>query len=246
MKANRKFTLVELLLVFVIILMLVAVLAPVLSKSRAQARKTNCLSNLNQLGLAARMYSDDQKYFPDTLVKDGPTKQYWCTYFDGAHVDMSKGLLYDYVKNYAIYRCPQFELTHNLVSLDPDMKSTCSYGINAEYVGGTPDCKPAPSEHDILESPPAKVQEIKKPATTSLFMDSAVAASTAITESYYYWARYSFVTGNQHEARTHFRHSRFSNAVFCDGHAEDSILPNAIDNTSLSIGWPSQDICERE
>src|SRR6187399_2193479 len=55
----RGFTLIELLVVIAIIAILAAILFPVFAKAREQARKTSCLSNMKQLGLAALMYTQD-------------------------------------------------------------------------------------------------------------------------------------------------------------------------------------------
>jgi len=244
MNRKKSFTLVEMMLVMVIILFLASVLVPTLTRSRAQARKTNCLSNLKQLGLSAKMYADEQKYYPDTFVQgSGSDKYYWCALYNGTSINFEKGIMGDYVKNYNIYKCPEFEAAANFTSMDSVMKSTCSYGINAEYVGGSPDPNPTPSENDILNSRSAKLEDIKNLDRTVLFMDSAVVSGSNLSESYYFWSRHSYVTGAQHEARTHFRHFGFALGVFCDGHAEDNILPDAIDNTALKIGWPEQDVC---
>jgi prepilin-type N-terminal cleavage/methylation domain-containing protein/prepilin-type processing-associated H-X9-DG protein len=56
---SRGFTLIELLIVIAIITLLAAILFPVFSRARENARRASCQSNLKQIGLGLIQYTQD-------------------------------------------------------------------------------------------------------------------------------------------------------------------------------------------
>jgi len=99
-KARTGFTLIELLVVIAIIAILAAILFPVFAQARAAARKASCLSNLKQLGLGVRMYSQDyDEIYPywswsDNYTGTGNFRSLWYV------------AIFPYVKNTGLYKCP--------------------------------------------------------------------------------------------------------------------------------------------
>src|SRR3712207_5182643 len=120
MKRQRMgFTLIELLVVIAIIAVLAAILFPVFAKAREAARRTQCVSNVRQLGMALMQYVQDyDETFPPRMPNPAagpafPCKP--CRTMDWRIYTMP------FVKNEGMYRCPSDSGVPAFFAADPTL-----------------------------------------------------------------------------------------------------------------------------
>ncbi len=164
---RRGFTLIELLVVIAIIAILAAILFPVFATARERARQISCASNLKQIGLATMMYMQDyDDVYPLYNIN-------WTIYWSGGYTysssgsvgwDKQIGLIYPYLKNGDIERCPDWTGEARF--------GDTGYGYNWGYLGSdcyiTYDCFNAP--YPIIN--PAPDASINSPADNIMYSDS--------------------------------------------------------------------------
>jgi len=105
---KNAFTLLELLVVIAIVSLLAALIFPVFARVKRDARRTQCISNLGQLGLAVQLYQEDANGF----LPVGEVISWQNTMGDGSKTrvqstrDMIKPLL-RYVRDSEALTCPE-------------------------------------------------------------------------------------------------------------------------------------------
>jgi len=202
---RRGFTLIELLVVIAIIAILAAILFPVFAQARESARKTQCLSNLKQIGTAWMMYAQD--YDERTLINT------WNSNTDlGEKRRIFSVRLQPYVKNEQLFVCPS--------DRDPWDRT------DQEHAVGEPDI-PAKGSYALQSWGEWSMAEIAAPAeyflawdTTGVGWDGGNFGNPFGNEAWigeeqsegaWRWHRDTFFAA---------RHSDQINMVFADGHAK--------------------------
>lgn len=125
-KLEKGFTLIELLVVIAIIGILAGILLPVLGRARESARRTQCSSNLKQIGMGLIMYANENNEAFPTDSTGGAME--------------SLILLYpNYVSDQRVFNCPSDTLvTATSQAGITDASTTfaaneCSYGYDRAH-----------------------------------------------------------------------------------------------------------------
>jgi prepilin-type N-terminal cleavage/methylation domain-containing protein/prepilin-type processing-associated H-X9-DG protein len=144
--SRRAFTLIELLVVIAIIAILAAMLLPALAAAKQKAWKISCTSNLHQIGLAMKMFADDN----NELYPESGGDIYWGTIDAGTQKAGWMEQIISYAGTTNIYNCP------GNVQLPPDMRGPFNYfnGCRAAYIVNADD---SPVNNTAIRFPSAYV-----------------------------------------------------------------------------------------
>lgn len=206
------FTLVELLVVTAVIAVLIALLLPTLTQSKAAAQCLRCVSNLRQLGLAAQMYWDENNgcafRYRGAATSGGDI--FWFGWLahgsEGTRAfDPAYGALYPYLGGRGVELCPSL----NYALSDFKLKARgAAYGYGYNLHLSAPLGQPTVNLARV--SRPVELAVLADAAQVNTFQPPASPEHPMLEEFYYV---------NTSEATAHFRHRRqTANLLFGDGH----------------------------
>lgn len=216
---HSAFTLVELLVVIGIIALLISLLLPALAAAKRSARSAVCSSNLRQLATAALAYANDNRgYYPPAhlnFMTRNLHRWHGTRPNTNSPFNFETSPLLPYLRTPQIKKCPDFEPPEGGFEA-----SAGGYGYNNAYIGSsTADTHFASYSENI----PAKVNQVRNPATKLLFADAAIATVNA--DNTVSLIEYSFLEPPLSEygetsPSLHFRHNNKANVAFADAHVE--------------------------
>jgi len=237
---RQAFTLIELLAVIATIAILASILLPVLSKAKIKAQRTQCFSNLRQLGYAWSMYLEESSGY---LVQSYPTNnpQAWVqgnmrVAAEATNASLlAQGKLYTYNQSASVYHCPADQ---GVVSGNAVLPSVRSYSMN-NFMGGRDQEVQPYTPYSGNYSVYTKDSDIPRPSQMWVMLDED---ERSIDDG-------SFMSDpNGHvwfdiPAMSAHRHNYSFTLVFADSHSE---IWRFMDSTSYSLAQrsPGQGVTE--
>jgi prepilin-type N-terminal cleavage/methylation domain-containing protein/prepilin-type processing-associated H-X9-DG protein len=232
------FTLIELLVVIAIIAILAALLLPVLSRAKQKAKAMDCLNNMRQLTLAAKVYLDDNGgvMIPLWVEQGAPgwaTWNYDATTFILQYPDFlwwpDKMRLDGLVSTPKLFNCPV--LAQSAVDGGGGSVSTINVlgiGMNYPEYGWISPRSGFP--HPVYAT--SRENQVANPSQSIVFADAAAIANPDETNAdnwqevmatgcaYFRVPSDSYYYSLNGDSRSVPRHDRQVNAAFFDGHVQ--------------------------
>lgn len=210
---RNAFTLIEMLVVITIMVLLVSIISPAVSGALNSARRTQCASNLSQLGQAFKLYviESPRQLLPPVNDTGSPDRPFGIPWFISISPYLENGTKTTKELS-SIYRCPVYR------RLRQDLQNTSNwnqlgYGMNIYLVGSPSQGWPFPSGGAAAYRAPMMM--IKSPANTILLAEEKTWNWNVHSGTY---AGHAYFKDNEEKKLRGHRHGKGANYLFVDGH----------------------------
>jgi prepilin-type N-terminal cleavage/methylation domain-containing protein/prepilin-type processing-associated H-X9-DG protein len=251
-RSCSAFTLIELLVVIAIIGILAALVLPTLSRTKATSKTVQCLNDVRQIELAAKLYSDENRgvMIPLWMEQGAPGAGVW-TYDSSTFVVQRPDRLWwpdklrldGYLKSQAIFNCPSLiQPAANTVGGSVSKKYTLGIGMNYPEFGWL--VAATGFAYPIYAI--SAENGVARPSQCIVFADSAMISNLSELDADNWkeipgtGCAYFRVPSDEEgyprsDSHTVPRHKGQANAAFFDGHAAK------VSNSSIGYNLPRTD-----
>jgi prepilin-type N-terminal cleavage/methylation domain-containing protein/prepilin-type processing-associated H-X9-DG protein len=243
----RGFTLIELLVVIAIIAIIAAILFPVFSRARENARRASCASNMKQIGLAAIQYVQDYDEMMPYQAMAGagypPNSQHVPNFLSAPAYSNFFSEIDPYLKSRSVLICPS--------AMRPVSYTAANYFLKGVQQSDSKYFATATATDDTNYAPNAAVLDMKvsrNPRPAEIAMMQETNTRESMSHNYPEWSSdnptsgkmalslspdgyyntYNFAAGHQWisfngaqgQYATSSHHLDGGNILYCDGHVK--------------------------
>lgn len=234
-RSKSGFSLIELLTVIAIIAILAGIIFPVMTTVKKKSNLTKCMANLHDVGMAMKLYQQDNRKYPGAIAGHVQTPGGTVTPLDQLKNDGSNDGLYpEYIKSVNAFHCPLSSIKSMTATVDVNgtkYYAYSSYDIYSTAIDSTGETTGAPA--DVRYNPNwapdmsfVSLYNVPAGATDANDFKRQLRFRNPSGDTVVTWCSF-------HSAG---KTTEMLPVLFLDGHC-DTFTADKVEGTSSTVGW---------